>query len=75
MHAARNSSYQLTPDRHIWACASTLMQKHGNDAWFYASKRADELLAAGDVDGHAMFKAILPQISYLEMTLATGFVK
>ena len=67
--------FDISPERHIWACANTLMQQHGNDAWFHASQRTYALLAAGDLDGHAMFKAILPQISYLEMTLATGFVE
>lgn len=56
----------MTPERHIWACATSLMQQHGDDAWFHASKRADELLAAGDLDGHAMFKAILTCIEGLE---------
>ena len=56
----------LTPQRHIWACANSLIQQHGENAWFQASVRADELLAASDLDGHQMFKAILARIEELQ---------
>ena len=56
----------LSPERHIWACANTLLLQHGNDAWFHAARRADELLAAGDLEGHKTFSAILDRIKQLE---------
>ncbi len=65
----------MTPERHIWACANTLLQQHGNDAWFHASQRADALLEAGDLDGHAMFKAILERIEALEQMKPAGSVQ
>lgn len=65
----------LTPERHIWACANTLMQQHGNDAWFHASRRADELLAAGDLDGHKMFVAVLSRIKALEQVQPLGMIQ
>jgi hypothetical protein len=65
----------MTPERHIWACANTLLQQHGNDAWFHASQRADSLLEAGDFDGYAMFKAILARIEMLEQMTPTGSVQ
>ena len=52
----------MTPERHVWACAKTLITQHGEDAWFHASLRADALLEAGDLDGHNMFKVILARI-------------
>lgn len=56
----------MTPARHIWACAITLISQHGEDAWFQTSLRADALLEAGDLDGHNMFKAILLRIEELQ---------
>lgn len=65
----------MTPERHIWSCASTLIQQHGDDAWFHASIRADELLAAGDLDGHNMFKAILARVGELQRMAPVGLVQ
>lgn len=65
----------MTLERHIWACANMLMQQHGNNAWFHASLRADTLLKAGDLDGHAMFKAILERIEALEQMTPAGSVQ
>lgn len=65
----------MTPERYIWACANTLLQQHGNDAWFHASQCADALLEAGDLDGHAMFKTILERIQVLEQKKPAGSVQ
>jgi hypothetical protein len=65
----------MTPERHIWACAHTLLEQHGNDAWFHASQRADALLEAGDLDGHKMFNAILERIEALELLTPAGSVQ
>ena len=56
----------MTPERHIWACANTLITQYGEDAWFQASLRADALFEAGNLDGHNMFKAILARIDELQ---------
>lgn len=56
----------LTQQRQIWACANTLIEQYGEPAWFQASLRADELLAASDLDGHMMFMAILARIEELQ---------
>ena len=56
----------LSPERHIWACANMLLQQYGNGAWFHAARRADELLVAGDLEGHRTFLAILDRIKQLE---------
>ncbi len=65
----------MTPERHIWACANSLLQQHGDNAWFHASQRADELLLAGDLDGNAMFRAILKRITDLENLTPSGRVQ
>lgn len=65
----------MTPERHIWACANTVLQQHGNDAWFHASQRADALWAAGDLDGHATLKAILERIVEFERLEPTGSIQ
>ena len=66
------TSLLMTPERHVWACAHTLIQQYGEDAWFHASVRADDLLAKGDLDGHKMFKAILARIQELQQMEAVG---
>lgn len=65
----------ITPQRHIWACANTMIQQHGNDAWFHASVRADELLAGGYLDGHNMFKGILARIEELQRMEPDGSIQ
>ena len=65
----------MTPDRHVWACANTLIQQHGDDAWFHASTRADQLLIEGDLDCHNMFKAILTRIEALQKMQPDGSVQ
>ena len=52
----------MIDDREIWACANLLIKQHGVDAWWVASQRADELLAAGKMAGHQTFVRILDRI-------------
>ena len=65
----------MTPERHVWACANTLITQHGEDAWYHASIRADQLLESGDIDGHYMFKAILARIEQLQQMLPSGSIQ
>ena len=65
----------MTPERHIWACANSLLQQHGKYAWFHASQRADALLLAGDLDGNAMYRDILQRIADLENLTPSGMVQ
>ena len=65
----------MTPERQIWACANTMIQQHGDNAWFHASLRADELLEAGELDGYQMFKAILNRIKQLHLMEPTAAVQ
>jgi len=43
----------------IWRTASVLIRDHGEDAEIMAAQQADALLAAGDVEGARVFKAIM----------------
>ncbi len=45
-------------DRDIWRAANVLIQKHGRDAVYHASQRADELLDRGDMDGRHVWQLI-----------------
>lgn len=65
----------LSPERQIWACANTLLQQYGNDVWFHAARRADELLMAGDQEGYQTFLAILDRIKQLEALEPTTAVQ
>mgnify|MGYP003393582743 CR=1 len=62
----------MIDDREIWACANQLLKQHGRDASAVASRRADELLAIGEVEGHRTFMQILDRIRQLETTTPTG---
>lgn len=49
-------------ERELWACACKVIDMHGAGAERHAARRADELLAEGDIDGQRVWKAILARI-------------
>lgn len=53
-------------DWEIWACAQHLICQHGDDAWFVAARRADELFEAGDLAGSSTWQRIVERIARLE---------
>jgi triphosphoribosyl-dephospho-CoA synthetase len=55
----------MVDDPDIWQAALLLVKRHGADATVVAAKRADELLADGDVDG---WKRILAAVNELSRT-------
>ena len=55
-------------DIDIYRFAKLLIDKHGNEAAITATKRATELLDAGDVDGYAVWKRVQQAIEQLEST-------
>ena len=69
---ARLALPAMIDDREIWACANLLLQQHGDNAWFVVSRRADELLAQGEVEGHRTFWRILARIKELEASNPGG---
>lgn len=58
----------MTSDLDIWRAANILMKQHGPDAAIVAAQRADELLAAGDVEGQVVWKRIVRAINEWERT-------
>jgi hypothetical protein len=62
----------MIDDREIWACANLLVQQHRENAWFVAARRADELLAQGEMEGHRTFRRILARIKELEAVTPDG---
>jgi hypothetical protein len=50
----------------LWACANHFIRQHGEDAAVVVAMRADELLAAGDLEGMRTFQAIVRRINQLE---------
>ena len=52
-------------DRDIWRAANVLIQKHGPDAVYHASQRADELLERGDMDGRAVWLRLYEAVQEL----------
>ena len=55
-------------DPDIWRAANLLLKRHGADAAMVAAERADELLAAGDVEGCTIWKRILLAVTELART-------
>jgi len=62
----------MIDDRELWACASKIAEMHGSGAWFYAVKRADDLLDAGDSEGNSVFLAIASRIEQLQTKSPPG---
>ncbi len=42
----------------IWCAAHATVSRYGDDAALHAAQRADELLAAGDMEGRAVWHRI-----------------
>ena len=58
----------MIDDLDIFRAADILTKRHGADAAIDAARRADELLAAGDVEGCALWKRILAAVLELRRT-------
>jgi hypothetical protein len=61
----------MVDDPDIWRAANLLLKRHGPDAALAAARRADELLAAGDPEGCAVWKRILEAVGELTRTKPT----
>ena len=55
----------MTSDPDIYRAAKLLIDQHSDDAPVHAAMRADELMAAGDMEGAATWKRILGAIDVL----------
>ena len=56
----------VIPDIDIWRSALILVKRYGEDAPIEAAKRADELLAEGDMEGAAVWRRILSAVEQLQ---------
>ena len=56
-------------ERDVWMAANKLMKTYGQDAVLFASMRADEWLAKGDMSQYRLSKRILTTIDEL-LTMA-----
>ncbi len=56
----------MTSDIDIYRSANELIEQHGEDAPILVAMRADELMAAGDMEGVAVWKRIGKAIEELQ---------
>lgn len=56
----------MTSDLDVWRSAHVLIRQHGRNAALIAAQRADELLAAGDIEGQSVWKRIRAAITAWE---------
>ena len=62
----------MIPGMDIWRAAKLLVDQHGADAPISAAQRAEELLAAGDMEGRAAWLRILEAVKQLTATRPPG---
>ncbi len=55
----------MTSDIDTYRCANELIKQHGNAADIEAAMRADERLAAGDMEGEAVWLRIVKAVEEL----------
>ncbi len=55
----------MTSDLDIYRAANELIKQHGDAADFEAAMRADQCLAAGDMDGRAVWLRVVKAIEEL----------
>jgi hypothetical protein len=58
----------MTSDLDIYRSANVLVKQHGEDAPIEAAQRADAMLEAGDLDGHAVWLRIVRAVDELLST-------
>jgi hypothetical protein len=56
----------MISDREIWAAASVMVKRYGDDAMIEAAERADQLLEEGDMAGAETWHRILNAIGRLQ---------
>ena len=49
-------------ERDVWRAAKLLIDQHGEEARIHAAMRVDEMSDVGDLDGQAVWKAILKAV-------------
>lgn len=55
---ARLGAMALTHEQELWAVALWVEKTHGEAGWLHIAQEQDRLLAAGDLAGVAMWRAV-----------------
>jgi len=55
----------VNADRELWACASTVLEQHGDHAPVFVAERIDALAVAGDQAGVDIWRAIAMRVDQL----------
>lgn len=58
----------MVPDLDVFRAAQAVIKSFGGDAELHAAQRADELMAAGDMDGRRTWRRIEDAIRVLRKT-------
>ncbi len=58
----------MIDDPDVWRAAGLLIKRHGDDASVVAAQRVDDLLAASDFEGSAIWKRVLEAVAELTRT-------
>ncbi len=58
----------MLSDLEIWRAAQATIDQYGDEAALHAAQRADDLLAAGDMEGRAVWHRIERAIDELQRT-------
>ena len=61
-------------ERDVWRAAKLLVDQHGVEAPIHAALRVDEMLDVGDLNGQAVWKAILKAVIELVNKESEGTV-
>ncbi len=56
----------MLSDLEIWRAAQATIDQHGDGAGLHAAQRADELVAAGDMEGRAVWHRVERAIDELQ---------
>ncbi|MES2699177.1 MAG: hypothetical protein V4647_06165 [Pseudomonadota bacterium] len=49
---------ELTPDQEVWGMALWVERVHGDSGWLHIAMEQDRLLAAGELDGVALWRRV-----------------
>lgn len=62
----------MLPEIEIWRAAAAMIKRYGTEAGLEAAKRADQMLAAGDVEGSATWHWIMTLVEQLQAERPKG---
>lgn len=60
------ANMQFTRNQEMWGVALWVEKAHGDSGWLFIAQQQDRLLAAGDLDGVAMWREVSLRYEQLE---------